>query len=193
MVESMLTNCGTQRNDIDLIAAARGPGSFTGIRIGIATAKGLMWGLDVPGCGVSTLEAMAWQAAAYTEDDCLICAVMDARRGQVYNALFTADNGRPVRMTEDRAVGVDKLKAELIGTHKKILLTGDGAELCRPYLISAGLKSLMLAPEYLRQQNAWGVALAAAAIENNNKQQDDIEPIYLRLSQAERERLEKES
>jgi tRNA threonylcarbamoyladenosine biosynthesis protein TsaB len=191
MAEAMLFNCGLKPGAADLIAVARGPGSFTGIRIGMAAAKGLMWALDKPCLGVSTLEAMAWQAAHLGG---LVCAVMDARRGQVYNALFDCAEGRPARLTEDRALSVAELGPELERAGRGILLTGDGAELCMRKLAESGIRAeTALAPEHIRHQNAWGVALAAAETwSKGGAAAEEPQPVYLRLSQAERERLERE-
>ena len=100
MAENLLANCGVSLADVDAIAVAHGPGSFTGVRIGVATVKGLALGADKPCLGVSTLEAMAWGARALSGD---LCCVMDARAGQVYNALFTVEDGRVRRLCDDRA------------------------------------------------------------------------------------------
>jgi tRNA threonylcarbamoyladenosine biosynthesis protein TsaB len=181
MAENLMKGTGVPLGDVDLIAVARGPGSFTGVRIGVATAKGLSWGLDKPCCGVSTLEAMAWQGAHW--EGKLLCCCMDARRGQVYNALFRAEGAGLRRLSEDRAIALGELLPEL--TEAPVLL-GDGAELTAKAMTEAGLPFLP-APEPLRIQSAWGVALAAA-----NAPQEawgEPEPVYLRLSQAERERL----
>lgn len=183
MAENLLKGCGRAVADLDLIAVARGPGSFTGVRIGVATAKGLMWGSEKPGLGVSTLEAMAWQAACMTGR--LLCCCMDARRDQVYNALFRADGEKPLRLCEDRAIGLDALLPELT---EPPLLLGDGAMLTAAALDAAGI-SYTLAPEPMRIQSAWGVALAA--LHAPESQWGEPDPVYLRLSQAERERLEK--
>lgn len=181
MAEALLARCGRQLSSVDLIAAAHGPGSFTGVRIGVATAKGLMWGADKPGLGVSTLLAMAWQAAAL--EGRLICCCMDARRAQVYNALFRIAEGRPVRLCEDRALALSELLPEL---SEPPVLLGDGAQLAAGALAEAGM-AYTLAPEPLRIQSAWGVALAAA--DAPQSAWGEPEPHYLRLSQAERERL----
>ena len=183
MAENLLKGCGTELGEVDLIAVARGPGSFTGVRIGVATAKGLSWGLDKPCCGVSTLEAMAWQGAHLTGK--LLCCCMDARRGQVYNALFRAGEAGPERLSEDRAIALEELLPEL--TEAPVLL-GDGAALTAKALTEAGMP-YTLAPEPIRIQSAWGVAQAAAHAPKEAWGEPD--PVYLRLSQAERERLAK--
>ena len=178
MAEELLRRSGKS-----MVAGARGPGSFTGIRIGVATAKGLCWGGDKPCCGVSTLEAMAWQGAHL--EGRLLCCVMDARRSQVYNGLFRAEGGRPVRLREDRALSLDELLPEL---DESPVLLGDGALLTAGEMDRRGME-YTLAPEPVRIQSAWGVALAAAHAPESAWGEPD--PVYLRLSQAERERLEK--
>ena len=183
MAENLLKGCGLTLGEVDLIAVARGPGSFTGVRIGVATAKGLSWGAEKPCCGVSTLEGMAWQAARLRGR--LLCCCMDARRGQVYNALFRAEGERPRRISEDRAIALSELLPEL--TEPPVLL-GDGAAITAAAMEKAGLP-FELAPETLRLQTAWGVALAA--LHAPRETWGEPEPVYLRLSQAERERLAK--
>ena len=181
MAENLMKGCGVPLSELDLIAVARGPGSFTGVRIGVATAKGLSWGLDKPCCGVSTLEAMAWQGAHLGGK--LLCCCMDARRGQVYNALFRAEGGSLRRLREDRAVSLDELLRDL---PEAPVLLGDGAALTAKAMEEAGLEHT-LAPEPIRIQSAWGVALAASKVPE--EAWGEPEPVYLRLSQAERERL----
>lgn len=181
LAEELLQRNGCAAGQLDLIAVARGPGSFTGIRIGVAAAKGLSWGADKPCCGVSTLEAMAWQAAHW--EGRLLCCCMDARRQQVYNALFRAEGGSLRRCCPDRAIGLEELLPQL--TEAPVLL-GDGAALTASAMDAAGLPYL-LAPEQLRIQSAWGVAMAAQ--HTDSALWGEPEPCYLRLSQAERERL----
>ena len=183
MAENLLKGCAVPLPEVDLIAVARGPGSFTGVRIGVATAKGLSWGLDKPCCGVSTLEAMAWQAAHL--EGKLLCCCMDARRGQVYNALFRAEGESLQRLREDRAISLAELLADL---PEAPVLLGDGAGITAKALEEAGMAHT-LAPESVRIQSAWGVALAAARAPK--EAWGEPEPVYLRLSQAERERLAK--
>ena len=185
MAEDMLKNAELRLSDVDLIAVAHGPGSFTGIRIGVATVKGLAWAAEKPCVGVSTLEAMAWHGLAVGG---YICPVMDARRSQVYNALFKIEHGRPVRMTEDRPIALDELSKEVTALNATVFLVGDGAALCFEYFTAHGVPCVM-APDNLRWQDAWGVAMAAADKTPGNA--DELLPVYLRLSQAERERQER--
>lgn len=187
MVEELLKNCGETLDGVELVAVAAGPGSFTGVRIGVAAAKGLAWPGDKPCAAVSTLEAMAWTAAHVGGG---ICPVMDARRGQVYNARFRGEWGRPVRLTSDRAVSLDELAAELEQEGAPQFLVGDGAEMCYNALRERGL-DVRLAPEHLRWQTAWGVARAALELAGAEETVNGaaLKPAYLRLSQAERERL----
>ena len=163
---------------------ARGPGSFTGVRIGVATAKGLCWGAEKKAVGVSTLEAMAWLAQG-AGGDCLICPVMDARRDQVYGALFELRDGRPERLTEDRALAAEELAAEVKSAGRRAYVLGDGWAVFAGALEKAGA-DFTVAPEIVRYQNAWGVCLAAA--EKEPDRAGALLPVYLRLSQAERER-----
>lgn len=188
MARDLLDNCGVSLHDVDLIAVAAGPGSFTGLRIGVATAKGLAWAEDKPCCGVSTLEAMAWNVAHV---DGVICCAMDARRQQVYNALFEARDGRIFRLTEDRAIAAEAVFAEENGK-KANLLVGDGAKLCYNVASEMGLCP-RLAPPHLLHQSGWGVARAALeqARRGETTTAEALVPVYLRLSQAERERLER--
>ena len=185
MAEDMLKNAELRLSDVDLIAVAHGPGSFTGIRIGVSTVKGLAWAAEKPCVGVSTLEAMAWHGLAVGG---YICPVMDARRSQVYNALFKIENGRPVRMTEDRPIALEELAKEVTALGAPVFLIGDGAALCFEYFTAHGVPCGM-APDNLRWQDAWGVAMAAADKTPGNA--DELLPVYLRLSQAERERQER--
>ena len=185
MGEDMLKNAELKLADVDLLAVAHGPGSFTGVRIGVSMVKGLAWASDKPCVGVSTLEAMAWHGLAAGG---LVCPVMDARRSQVYNALFRIVDGSPRRLTEDRPIALEKLAEELRAYNERVFLVGDGAELSFRALTEKGLPC-SLAPENLRMQSAWGVAMAA--MDKTPGTADDLLPVYLRLSQAERERQER--
>ena len=182
MAEDMLKNAELTIGDVDLFAVAHGPGSFTGVRIGVSTVKGLAWAANKPCVGVSTLEAMAWHGLAAGG---VVCPVMDARRGQVYNALFEIRNGKPVRLCGDRPIALEELAPQLRELESPAFLVGDGAAITAKYLETVGIPFRM-APENLRWQSAWGVAMAASEREPGTA--DSLLPVYLRLSQAERER-----
>lgn len=183
MAEDMLKNAELSLADVDLLAVAHGPGSFTGIRIGVSAVKGLAWAGDKPCVGVSTLEAMAWNGIGF---EGYVCPVMDARRSQVYNAIFKIENGCPVRVSEDRPIALEELVSEVRELGEPVLLVGDGAELTKKYFDEHGIES-RIAPENIRWQSAWGVAMAAQSMKPGTA--DELLPVYLRLSQAERERL----
>lgn len=185
MAEGLLKNAELSLGDLDAVAVAHGPGSFTGVRIGVATAKGLCWGADKPAVGVSTLEAMALSGGECAPEGSVVCCAMDARRGQVYNALFRFCGGAPERLTPDRAIGLDKLDAELAELGAPVWVMGDGAALCCDYLRASG-RAAVLAPESVRLQTARGVCRAAERKEPRGAA--ELLPVYLRLSQAERER-----
>ena len=185
MAEDMLKNAELTIGDVDLFAVAHGPGSFTGVRIGVSTVKGLAWAGGKPCVGVSTLEAMAWHGLAAGP---YVCPVMDARRQQVYNALFEIRDGKPVRLTEDRPIALSELAPQLAALPSPVVLVGDGAGLTAKYLADAGIP-FRLAPENLLWQSAWGVAMAAQ--DKTPGTADALLPVYLRLSQAERERQER--
>lgn len=185
MAEDMLKNAEISLSQVDAIAVAHGPGSFTGIRIGVSTVKGLAWAAEKPCIGVSTLEAMAWHgvsAGGY------ICPVMDARRSQVYNALFEIRDGRPVRLTPDRPIALAELAEELKQLSAPVFLVGDGAAISSEYFGKCGIEHTV-APENLLWQSAWGVAMAAEG--KTPVSSAELLPVYLRLSQAERERQER--
>lgn len=190
MADSLLTQCGHSLDQVDVIAVAAGPGSFTGLRIGVATAKGLAWAGDKPCAPCSTLESMAWQLAHV---DGIIIAAMDARRAQVYNAVFRARNGVLERLSTDRAIGLAELEEEVKKYEENKILVGDGAQLCYNEW-QERISDLSLAPMHLRAQTAWGVARAALELARADKlvPGEQLVPVYHRLSQAERERLAKE-
>lgn len=191
MAERLLGDCGVTAGSLDAVAVAKGPGSFTGVRIGVAAAKGLAWAAEKRICGVSTLEAMAFQII---QQKGVICPVMDARRSEVYNALFASDGRRLTRLTEDRAISLENLKIELKKTEKPIFLVGDGSKLCYNTLDSE-LPGLVYPPPHLEMQRAAGVAAAAMLQVQRGLTvtAGELTPNYLRLSQAERQRLKKEN
>ena len=190
MVRDALRNADMTLDDVDLIAAAIGPGSFTGIRIGVAAAKGIAWAAQKPGIGVSTLEAMARSLAHVRA---VICCVMDARRGEYYNALFESDGIEPKRLCEDRAVPLDVIADNLARFDTGVILVGDGASSAYTHLVQV-CPNIALAPPHLLHQSAYGVAMAAKAVYADRRPADlsALNPVYIRMPQAERERLERE-
>lgn len=187
MIESLLSSFGMTPQDVDLFAVSAGPGSFTGVRIGVATIKGLAFGTEKPCIGVSTLEALAQNL---TVTDGLICPVMNARRGQVYTALFRCVGGVLERLMSDSAIPIEELNAILEGYGEPIRLCGDGYEITVPRLTC----SVLATPDRLRHQSAYGVAQRARISYASGIRTTDAElvPVYLRPSQAERERAERE-
>lgn len=188
MIESLLGFFSLSASDVDLFAVSSGPGSFTGVRIGAATVKGLAFAMNRACVGVSTLEALAYNMIAYKG---LVCAVMNARRAQVYTALFRSDGDELTRITEDTAMSIAELD-ELLSSHKEeVALVGDGYSVC----IEAMSKTeLFTTPERLRHQSAFSVAQVALGKYRKGLVQNDAElgVNYLRPSQAERERAERE-
>ncbi len=183
MAGTILTQAGLTPADMDCFAVSAGPGSFTGLRIGIATVKGLAWGAEKPCIGVSTLLAMAH---CHREWRGLICPAMDARRAQVYTAIFRSDgHGNIERITPDSAIAAADA-AELVSKAEPVLVCGDGAELFFAALAAAGHADAYLAPANTVRQSAMGVALAAEGMEPVTAA--ELSPEYLRKSQAERER-----
>ena len=189
MAEDLLKQCGKTAAQVTDVAVAAGPGSFTGVRIGVAAAKGFAWGASLPCWGTSTLEAMALGLGIHQG---YVCCAMDARRSQVYNALFYVNHGVPERVTPDRAVSLAELSAELEKLEGPIYLVGDGSSLTHKTL-SVQVPNLVLPPEHRMHQRASGVGLAALAMMARGESADAnaLAPNYLRLSQAERERAER--
>lgn len=179
MVDALLSGLGMTPQGLDRIAVSNGPGSFTGLRIGVAAAKGLALALGIPCAGVSTLEA-----AAYNAQDGFVCVVMDARAGQVYNACFTMKDGVLSRVTEDRALPISELR-ELLFSQEKVTVLGDGAHLCQKEF--SDHKGLILPPLSVRVPRAFGVGMAAERASAVDPSELKVE--YLRVPQAERERL----
>ena len=187
MAEDLLKQCGKTPADVTHVAVAAGPGSFTGVRIGVAAAKGFAWGRELPCLGVSTLESMARSLGIW---DGYVCPVMDARRSQVYNALFEVNCGECTRIREDRAISLQDLGKDLQTLKRPVFLVGDGSILCYNSLLEC-VPALVLPPEHRMHQRATGVALCAARKIAGGEEGSgaSLVPNYLRLSQAERERL----
>lgn len=196
MAEELCRASSLTLSDFDYYAVTVGPGSFTGVRIGVSVVKGLALRYpetDKANCvAVSTLEALAENLTGL---DGIYCAVMDARRGEVYNALFRYEGGTLVRLCEDRALPLSVLAEELNTVYGAypVRLVGDGYEVAEKALSAVGV-SLVPTPALLRLQNAASVAKCAYRLINEGKAVTDrtLSPVYLRLPQAERERLEKE-
>lgn len=169
---------GYSYDQLDAIAITSGPGSFTGVRIGVATVKGLAFNSNIPCYGVSTLEAIAYN---FTDENTIVCAVMDARRMQFYNALFEVKDGTVSRICDDRAISIDDLRNEL-KEYQRVIIAGDGARLCYDNI---NLDNCEIASEEKVYQNAVSVA---KLVENKDTiSPKALMPVYLRQSQAERE------
>lgn len=169
---------GHTYSELDGIAVTAGPGSFTGVRIGVATVKGLAFNNNIPCYSVSTLEAIAYN---FADKNAVVCAVMDARRMQFYNALFKITDGVVTRLCDDRAIAIEDLRKELTD-FDNVIIAGDGARLC---MQNIGLDNCTLADDERIYQNAVSVAAAAKFIKPISPAA--LMPVYLRLSQAERE------
>ncbi len=185
MIDSVFKVTGRSMDEVDLFAVNNGPGSFTGVRIGVSAVKGMAYAEDKPCVAVSTLESMAYNTLDF---DGIVCACMDARRNQVYNALFRVKNGTVERICDDRAISVDDLLSELEGIDERICLLGDGAKLV--FDAAKKVERIFLASENIRYQNASSTALIASLKYQKGEilNSAQITPSYLRLSQAERER-----
>lgn len=189
MCQQVLACAGLTMEDIHGIAVSKGPGSFTGLRIGMAAVKGLAFAKNLPCVGVSTLKSLAYNLQGF---EGIACAVMDARRNQVYNALFALRDGTVSRLCEDRAISVEELKAELSDFNQPVFLVGDGAQLCLRAMPE--FPRLRLAPLAVRTARAASVGVAALPdfLSGNTVDAETLMPAYLRLPQAQRELLERE-
>jgi len=191
MAEDLLSACGKTPQQVTAVAVAAGPGSFTGVRIGVAAAKGFAWGKELPCYGVSTLEAMAENLGVWQG---YVVPTMDARRSQTYTAIFHAEQGKLTRIMDDCAISFEELGEKLKICEQSIFLVGDGAVLCYNTLLEA-VPGLVLPSEHRLHQRAAGVALLAQRQMDAGIPGDGagLAPNYLRLSQAERERLAREN
>ena len=185
-IDTALTHSRTLMPMLEaLLDNTAGPGSFTGVRIGVAAVKGLAFAHNVPCVSVSTLESMAYNCIG---GDCIVCAVMDARCSQVYNALFHVKGASVERLCDDRALALSDLKEELLRIDGNIVLVGDGASLSYAYLKDV-VPNITLAPMNSRIQTASSTALAAFGSLSRGETLTPAElmPVYLRLPQAQRE------
>ena len=190
MIEASLENLGLKISDIRMLAVTVGPGSFTGVRIGTATVKGLAFGRDIPCAPVSTLEALAYNLIGC---EGIVVSAMDARRAQVYTAIFHARNGEIERLSDDAALPIDTL-ADMLKKYdgERIYIVGDGYSIAHSRLSELGIK-LECTPPLLTGQSAYSVGLVGLKMHSNGECVTDMQitPTYLRLPQAERERLSK--
>ena len=189
MAENILKNLHLTFDDVGLLACAVGPGSFTGVRIGVALVKGIAFGKNIPCVSVSTLDELAENLAGLNG---IIVPCMDARRQQVYTATYRGKDGKLEKLTEDRAIAISELAEELRAYDEPIYLSGDGYEVARRGLCAAGI-DVKHTPTLLITENAYSVAVIAKRKYDGGEIQTylEIAPTYLRMPQAERERLER--
>lgn len=187
MAQELLEQCGIAVSQLGAVAVANGPGSFTGVRIGAATLKGIAFGRNKPCCAVSALEALAYNLR---RTDGIVCALMDARRGQFYTATFAVADGKVTRLSPDEAKSGEEIAASL-AAYPHVTLVGDGAAVALPFFDGLPVE---LCPEENRLADGESVGLVAYAMYRAGRivSDADFAPVYLRLPQAERERLEKE-
>ena len=189
MAEDMLKSLGLKFSDIGLFATSVGPGSFTGVRIGVSLVKGLAFGRGVPCVSVSTLDGLAENLNGLSG---IIVPCMDARRSQVYTAIYSSDGEKISKLTEDMAISITELYERLSAYDEDIYIVGDGYDIVKKKLFELGLQ-VKNTPRDIRLENAASVARIAyrkyAAGEYISD--GELSPTYLRLPQAERERLER--
>lgn len=184
MLDNALKCASLTLDDIDAVAVSKGPGSFTGIRIGVAAAKGIADTKNIKTIGISTLESMAYNLVSL---NCVAVAAMDARCAQVYTALFRIKDSVVERLTDDLAIPISELKEMLLSYNEEIILVGDGADICYRALCDE-IDGIKIAPESYKYQNATGVCFAAENKDNDFFiNSNELVPEYLRLPQAERE------
>ena len=186
MIEKVVDMSGIELEQIDAIAIAAGPGSFTGLRIGSATAKGIGLALKKPIVSVPTLEGLAYRVSVF---DGLICPIMDARRGQVYTGIYDG----LTCLSEQKAVDIHDILKELEEYDEKVIFLGDGVEVHRETIENELKNEFVFAPVHLSKQSAAAVAVLGSIYFEQGKAEsaDEHKPIYLRKSQAEREREER--
>lgn len=187
MIDNCIKMAGITVDDVDLISVANGPGSFTGIRIGIATVKGIAFTNNIPCVEVSTLESMAYNLPFF---DGIVCPVMDARCNQVYTAMFKNDKECKVnRLTDDEAMSIDELCEIIKKTDEKVIFVGDGAELCYIRMKDC-CDNVLIASQHIRMQRASSVAVCS--VDKERKNSKNVSVNYIRLPQAQRELAKKQ-
>lgn len=191
MIDSVLEQSETTLSDIDLIAVSNGPGSFTGLRIGVSAVKGLAHAKNLPVVGISSLYSMAYNLPFCQH---LICPIMDARRNQVYNAVYEWESDNLNELISPRALGIDELLEELIQKNRKVVFIGDGVLPHKEHIINTLGDMAVFAPPSASLQRASALAAPARILFNQQKTTTcyELSPVYLRKSQAEREAEEKE-
>lgn len=180
MIDTLLKKVSLSINDIDLFACSTGPGSFTGLRIGVGTVKGLAFGTGKKVCAVSSLEALAYNVPFSNR---LVSPIMDARRGQVYNAVYKFTDGALTEKESPRALSLDELCSSFT---EKVIFVGDGVKPYREKITSImGERALFAPPQHIYQSAA---SVAYAALFKEAQDPIELEVTYLRKPQAERER-----
>lgn len=192
MLDEVVRMTETDKKSFDLLAVAAGPGSFTGLRIGSATVKGLALAWDIPVVAVPTLEALAYNAWGSRR---IICPIMDARRRQVYTGLYRFDKDDKMEVLMDQVpMDIDELIEVLGDRGEEVLFVGDGIDVYADTIRQKMTVPFSFAPAHMNKQRAGSVAVAAKKRyeEGIYTSGDDFTPEYLRQSQAERERAERQ-
>lgn len=178
MVKKIMSDCGRELSQLTDIAVSAGPGSYTGIRIGIAAVKAMSFALDISCRAVSSLEGLAYNCGFRG----YICSVMKARKDLVYTALFKNEKDKLIRQTDEKIISMSQLDGILSEINETVMLTGDGAEVfCSEFKND----NYILSPVHLRMQNAGGICIAA--LNHNPQTADEIEASYLQLVKAEKD------
>lgn len=186
-VDAALEAAGLRCADVDVFAAVAGPGSFTGVRIGVCAAKGMAHAAEKPCAAVHALEALAMNFYGF---DGLCCPILDARRGQVYCAAFDMARGMPERALEDAAQPLGAF-LERLPSDRRLVFVGDGVKVHAPAVLEALGARAMIAPENLRDLRPDAACVLAAARPDTWVKAARLRPIYLRAPQAVRERKRK--